>query len=364
MDKMKRYIECYVPVKACTLRCHYCYITQHRLFDTELPKFKYSPEEVRKALSKKRLGGVCVINLCGGGETLLPPELPSYMRALLEEGHYITLVTNATVTKRLKEIAAFGHDLCKHIFIKFSFHYLEFKKRNFLDRFFENIKMMEEAGCSYTVEITPNDELIPYIPEVIALSKEKLGTLPHVTIARDETVKDIIILSKLDRDEYMKTWGVFDSNLIKFKNRIFGYKRKEFCYAGDWSFYLNLGTGDMTQCYCSYYSHNIFDDPSKPIPFHAIGSKCSEPHCYNGHSFLNFGDIPELFQESNYAMMRNRETSDGRKWLSPEFEYIFSHKLGESNQAYSAFGKLKTNLGIDLRCLKQKIVDKIHGNKG
>ena len=57
MDKIKRYIDCYIPVTTCTLRCPYCYITQHRLFEGPLPKFKYSPEHVRKALSKERLGG-------------------------------------------------------------------------------------------------------------------------------------------------------------------------------------------------------------------------------------------------------------------------------------------------------------------
>ena len=40
MDKIKRFIDCYVPVTTCTLRCHYCYITHHRLFDNKLPTFK------------------------------------------------------------------------------------------------------------------------------------------------------------------------------------------------------------------------------------------------------------------------------------------------------------------------------------
>ena len=100
MDKIKRFIDCYVPVTTCTLRCHYCYITHHRLFDNKLPTFKYTPEQVRKALSKERLGGICLINFCGGGETLLPPEIVKYIRVLLEEGHYIMIVTNATVSKR------------------------------------------------------------------------------------------------------------------------------------------------------------------------------------------------------------------------------------------------------------------------
>ena len=140
MDTIKRYIDCYVPVTGCTLRCNYCYITQHRLFDSKLPKFKYSPEHVRKALSRERLGGTCLINMCGGGETLLPPEMPAYAKALLEEGHYVMIVTNATVDKRFDEIAAFPPELTKRVFFKFSYHYLELKKKNLLERFFANIR--------------------------------------------------------------------------------------------------------------------------------------------------------------------------------------------------------------------------------
>lgn len=61
MDTIKRFID--IPVTTCTLRCHYCYITQHHLFSNKLPNFKYSPEQVGKELSKERLKGVCLINL-------------------------------------------------------------------------------------------------------------------------------------------------------------------------------------------------------------------------------------------------------------------------------------------------------------
>lgn len=32
-QKMSMYISVYVPITACNLRCHYCYITQQRLFE-------------------------------------------------------------------------------------------------------------------------------------------------------------------------------------------------------------------------------------------------------------------------------------------------------------------------------------------
>ena len=75
MDKMKRYIDAYIPTETCNFRCHYCYITQQRKFNNKLAKFDYTPEFIAKALSQKRLGGPCLINLCAGGETLLIEEL-------------------------------------------------------------------------------------------------------------------------------------------------------------------------------------------------------------------------------------------------------------------------------------------------
>lgn len=355
MDTIKRYIDCYVPVTGCTLRCNYCYITQHRLFDSKLPKFKYSPEHVRKALSRERLGGTCLINMCGGGETLLPPEVPAYAKALLEEGHYVMIVTNATVDKRFDEIAAFPPELTKRVFFKFSYHYLELKKKNLLERFFANIRKVRDAGCSFTLEATPSDEWIPYIDEMKKAAMDNVGAVCHITIARDERDPEKLpILTSLPRDEYEKTWKTFNSPLFDYKLTIFEQKRKEFCYAGDWSFCLNLGTGIMSQCYRSYTSHNIFEDVSKPIPFKAIGKHCKEHHCYNGHSFIVLGDIPEL-DAPTYTELRNRTCTDGSEWLKPEMKHFMSTKLFQSNKEYSAFEKFLANVRIRTIMRKEKV---------
>lgn len=354
MDSIKRYIDCYVPVTGCTLRCHYCYITQHRLFDAGLPKFNYSPEHVRKALSRERLGGTCLINLCGGGETLLPPEIVAYIRALLEEGHYVMVVTNATVSKRFDEIAQFPAELTERLFFKFSYHYTELKKRNLLDRFFANIKKVRDAGCSFTLEATPSDEWIPYIDEMKQAAIDNVGAVCHITIARDERDPEKLpILTSLSREVYEKTWRSFESAIFDYKLTIFEQKRKEFCYAGDWSFYLNLATGSMTQCYNTHYTQNIFEDTNKPIKFLAIGKYCKEHHCYNGHSFIVLGDIPCL-QSPTYAELRNRICSDGSEWLKPKMKHFMSTKLWQSNKEYSPLKKMATNCIIKTIILKEK----------
>ena len=46
------------------------------------------------------------------------------------------VVTNATVSKRFEELAKLPKELLSHLFFKFSYHYLELKQRNLLDKFF------------------------------------------------------------------------------------------------------------------------------------------------------------------------------------------------------------------------------------
>lgn len=349
MDKIKRFIDIYVPVTTCTLRCHYCYITQHRLFEGALPHFKYSPKHVRKALSKERLGGTCLLNFCGGGETLLVPQMVDYVRELLEEGHYVMIVTNATVTKRFEEISKFPKQLLAHLFFKFSYHYLELKEKNLLDRFFANVRLMRDVGASFTLEATPSDELIPYIDEMQQAAIDNVGAVNHITVARDERVAgELPILTKMSRDDYKKTWSVFKSEFFDYKMSIFGVKRKEFCYAGAWSFYLNLLTGEASQCYCSFFKQNIFENLSKPIQFKPIGNNCKLEHCYNGHAFLVLGLIPEL-KAPTYGEIRNRKCVDGTEWLQPEMKAFMNTKLFESNKEYSPLGKFFANTEIKFK---------------
>ncbi|MCD8220943.1 MAG: glycosyltransferase [Clostridiales bacterium] len=329
---MKRYIDCYIATETCNLRCHYCYIAQLEKFRNKLVELPYTEKEIRKALSRERLGGTCLINFCAGGETLLAPELIAVIKELLEEGHYLSIVTNGTLSKRFDELAGFPSDLKQRLFIKFSFHFLEVKRLGRMQDFFENVNKMKKAGISFSVEVTPSDELIPYIDELKAVSLENVGALPHITIARDDRTNGINHLSEHSWEEYQKIWGTFDSELFDFKKSIFYIPRKEFCYAGDWSIYLNLSTGDYSQCYFGDKLGNIYDF-EKPLEFRAVGCNCKYAHCYNGHSFLALGDIPEL-ETPTYASLRDRLCTDGSHWLQPDMKRFMSQKLVDDNEEY------------------------------
>lgn len=57
MDKIKRFVDCAVPVLTCNMRCPYCYIAQERKFLSDLPNFKYSAETIGRAFAQNRWGG-------------------------------------------------------------------------------------------------------------------------------------------------------------------------------------------------------------------------------------------------------------------------------------------------------------------
>ncbi len=353
MEKIKRFIDVLVPVTTCTLRCHYCYITHHRLFGGKLPKFSYTPEQFRHALSQKRLGGVCMFNFCGGGETLLSLDLLDFIKAILDEGHYVMIVTNGTVDAAFDIIEQWPSETMARLFFKFSYHYLELKKRNLFDKFFRNIHRMRDHGASFTLEATPSDELVPYIDEMKAQSLREVGAWCHVTVPRSERdLSKIPLLSKMSSTDFYNTWKVFDSAFFEYKFSVFGEKRKEFCYAGDWTLWLRMGENTCTlhQCYCSYHSQNIFENIDTPLDFRAIGRNCPLPHCYNAHAFLIFGAIPER-NDPTYDVMRNRICLDGTEWLKPRMKAFMQQRLRDTNEEYSSLRKMRIDYTINGRKL-------------
>ena len=208
---------------------------------------------------------------------------------------------------------------------------------------------MREAGASFTLEATPSDELIPYIDEMKTMAVKEVGAICHVTVARDMHNRSIIpILTEKSPEDYYKIWSVFDSELFDFKFSAFSQKRKEFCYAGDWTSFLDMGSGILHQCYCSLYNQNIFDDVTKPIKFKAIGHYCQQPHCYNAHAFLTFGVIPEL-KTPTYATLRNRLCNNGSEWLYPKMKYFMTCRLKDQNLEYTNRDKYYSDIDMWFR---------------
>ncbi|MFI3236470.1 MAG: radical SAM protein [Lachnospiraceae bacterium] len=339
MDKINKLILLAVHSSVCNFRCSYCYLAQRdEYYQNQQPCYQYSPEHVAQALSKERLGGTSYINICADGETLLTKDITKYVYHLLKEGHYVEFITNMTITNVLEEMLSWNQNLLKRLLFKCSFHYLELKEKGLLEIFANNVQKAWHAGASANIEITPHDELIPFLDEVKGFSLIHFGALPHITIARRDDTEEIGYLTNLSIEEYDGIWSQFDSGFWEFKKEIFMKKRTEFCYAGEWSLSVDIATGETGQCYASRFRQNIFEDLNKPIEFRAIG-KCMLPHCYNGHSFLTVGCIKN-FSDIRYGNIRNRIKSKGEEWLTKEALEFFNSKLEESNSAYS---KLEEN---------------------
>ena len=340
---MKKIFLFSIPMSICNFRCSYCYLAQREEhYQGIMPEFKYTPEEFGHACSMERVGGASFGNFTATGETLLTKDIDRYVKAFVEQGHYAEVVTNLTVTPVIEKMLSWDKKLLKRLEFKCSFHYLELKKKGLLDRFAKNVKKIWEAGASATIEITPSDELIPYIDEVKEFSMKNFGALPHLTIARDDRTKGIDYLTELSMEEYEKAWSQFGSEFWEFKRRIFGKKQTDFCYAGMWSVHVNLATGDMKRCYWTKVFGNLFDNIEQPIPEAPVG-KCGIAHCYNGHMLMAAGLIPELVKKDNvhYGDLRNRIKTDGFQWLQPELLEAFNNRVNDDNYEITVAEKRK-----------------------
>lgn len=362
MDKIKKIILFRIPMSICNLRCHYCYLGQRPVhFEGIQPEMKFTPEQVAYAIRKERLGGLAYVNFCADGETLLVKDIDKYVKAVVQEGHYAEVVSNLTVPTVLDKFLEWPRELFEHVEFKCSFHYLELKAKNKLDLFVENVHKIWAAGGSANIEITPSDELIPYLDEVKEFSMKHFGALPHLTIARDDRTSGIDYLTELPMEEYDRIWSSFNSDFWNFKKTIFGKYQKSFCYAGGWGCYIDLTTGDATQCYCSASLGNVFQNPDEPFPNKPIGS-CQLAHCYNGHVLLTLGYIPGY--SAGYGDIRDREMTTpivaGRNtWLNPNLKTFFNTKLEENNEKISGIEMLSFKLDNKLRNVKKGIMRRL-----
>lgn len=350
---MKKYLDCFVPIYVCNLKCHYCYISLLDNFGEGKQKFPRSTAEMVEALSAKRWGDGVYINLCAGGETLLLEDSVELVRGLLTEGHHVSVVTNGLLTARFDELVKLPADLLKRLFFKFSYHYLELKRLNKFDTFFANVRKVRDAGCSFTVEVTPSDELVPYVEDCKQRCMNELGGIPHCTIARDDRKAGIDIWSDMSFEDYCKQWSTFDSELFRYKTYLYHNKVKSFCYAGDWSYYINLATGDVAPCNCGGVFANLYEDINQPLPKRAMGNGCTLPYCYNGHGWISLGVNPTM-EHPIYTDLRNRICPDGTEWITPEFKEFWGEQMFVTNPAYTAEEMRKVNRRRKLEKLNPK----------
>lgn len=339
MDKVKRFFECLIPVSVCNLECEYCYIIQLKQRQMEMAKFQYEPKHIVKALRKERVGGVCYFSICGAGETFIQNEVIEIVKLLLEEGHYVNITTNGTMSKQIDKLIRECENKA-HLHIAFSLHYLELKRLGLLETFFQNVKKVSQTEISYLVQMNLYDGYLPYLDEIKEICMRETGAYPQVAVTRDEHNFPIKMHTDLPEEEYYKYGLQFDSKLFDFTYQNFNKKREEFCYAGDWSGVLNLANGWLQKCYQNKEGQNIFEDIDRPIRFSAVGNHCCNAYCVNSSHFMSLGVIPSI-ETPTYAELRNRENAG---WYHEEMKFFLNSKLQESNKQYSSYNKVKSNM--------------------
>lgn len=343
VDGPKAFIECLIPVTACNMRCSYCYVIQENRRQASIANLPCSLEQIKYALRRERFGGICFFNLCGAGETLLPQYTIDIAKVLLENGHFINITTNGTLSKRFDElINRLSRDEMERCSFSFSLHYLELKRLGVTDQFFDNIRKVRAAGASTLVQVNLCDEYLPYIDEIKQLCLKNVGALPQVAATRAEEgfpAKRANLMTKLSSDEYRQIGDSFDSPLFTMTMNNFNVKRKEFCYNGDWAYVLNFESGLLHRCYCSAMVQNILLNPDEPIMKCAVGNKCNSLYCYNSTHFIGIGTIPDI-DSPTYVALRDRPEA---QWYSERMRAFLSHKLSENNEQYSGARRFATN---------------------
>lgn len=342
MEPIAKFIECLVPATVCNLNCDYCYISQKDISKDQLPSFQYSAEHIGKALSRERLKGTCFISICGAGETLIPKEITDVVFRILEEGHYVNITTNGTITKRFNEIVQFPRDLLSRLHFSFSFHYLELLRTNHLETFFSNINTVRNAGCSFMVQFNLYDKYIPHLETIKNICVEHVGAAPQIAATRKQG-EQIELLTVHTKQEYHNLGSDFESPLFDFTLQNFMVKRRDFCYAGDWSFVLNLSTGIAKRCYSDSNIQNIFQCIDHPIKFKAVGNACRSTYCVNSSHFMSWGVIPTI-KTPTYTELRNRKCDNGSEWIHPKMKAFMSQKLADNNDEYNTTEKIQVNL--------------------
>lgn len=333
-EKISKLILLYIPTSQCNFQCHYCFINHTKSWEEEKELFKFSTDHIVTCLTKKRLGGTCLINLTAKGETLLYKDIVSLTHGLLKQGHYVEIITNGIATKKIEELLKADECILRRLFFKISYHYEQLSERNLTARFWNNVDLIKKSPCSFSLEVMPNDKLVSSINFIYKDCIDHVGAVCHATVGRDDSDKEKKLLTQFSKQEYVKTWSELNSPMFDLKMKLFGEKRKEFCYAGKWSLLIDIASGEAAQCYGRPFSQNIFVNPERPIIFFPVGYSCMQPFCFNGHSHVALGMIPSL-QAPSYEEIRNRKTDTGEEWLKPCCKEFFSQKLYENNKQYS-----------------------------
>lgn len=347
MEKVKRFINMTIHTQGCNLNCDYCYLRYYKYKnEKEIRALRYPLETVLKACSVQRLG-VCHIIIIGDGETLLPVDITDIVCGLIENGHYVTIITNGTITERIKEIVEKLKDknMVSHLEFSLSLHYLELKRLGLLSVFAENVRYLKENHVSVRLNFILGPSVLGMADEVKAYCRERLGMKTSVGIARKDVNGSNELLADCPEEEYFKIGDSFESYLFeqqkqRYKQRCYINEEKKFCYAGKWSFCLDLTIGLYSQCAgIDRLEYNFFERLEEPLVLEPVGKTCKMPYCACG-----FADSHNLIPEGCHYGWQNNPMNEELWCITEEMCHAKYADLSLTNEEYTDEEKEHCNL--------------------
>lgn len=288
MKKPTKIVWAHIPETRCNLNCDYCYVGQKGNKKITLP---YSVDYILKCLAPKRFGGPIFFGGVAPGETLLWEDIVDFTYGMLSYGHIVSYTTNMTVTPVIKKFCDFPRELRVNLELDASFHYLELKKKNLLNVYFENLRMLKRSGISYAIFLVISDIYIPYLREISELCKKEIGILPIAGMLRDYDYRGGRVIKHYSPEEEKLIEETCDMRQWHLQKKLYG-KEMGFCHAGEYSLSLNMMNGNYNKCWIAEGMGNLFKNPNEPIKFEPIGF-CPFNDCICA-SWQCFGLIPEL----------------------------------------------------------------------
>lgn len=320
---MTKYIGINVPAYGCNFNCMYCYLDNKRRGKDAFPALIHSPQYIRYQLRREKLGGAALVGICAYGETMLTDKIVEVCYELLKEGHYLHIVTNGICADKIKELIEISGEYSERILFKISFHYLELKSRKLLERFSNNIHMINESRASYTIELMPHDEIIPMIDEIKEYSINNFGALPQLTIGRDEN-NEMRLLTSHSKDEYIRIWSTFDSEMFETRMNMYMIHGRN-CNAGVDGFFVDLYTGDVNRCVYREAIDDFYSLDFNPT-YDRVGDNCPLGYCFNCHVYATLGMMIGLDVPSYYEI-RDRVMNNGKHWIKEPMRKFIDVKL-------------------------------------
>lgn len=338
--KIKKAITVYVPGNICNLRCSYCYITECLKNSHGIKaQFQYSVEHMIAAFAPERLGGIAYITVIGEGETLIPPEVVPFVKGLLHQGHVVEIVTNNTIDERIEELLESPKEDLKRLIVKCSLHYMELKRLNKVESYFANIRKIIAAGASSYPFLVICEEYMPVLDEIREVCMRELGALPPCTpcVTADKP-EDFLngagaVTSPACTPEFVKSInGKMKSRLFEEAVRFLDVDVRDiFCYAGKWSFVVEMKSGLLSKCHNVRAEANFFENINQPIECSPIGCECGIASCSLQYPLYGFGLIPEVLNVPTYTDM----LSENSAFFNDEVKEMLNIKISDTEKAYS-----------------------------